>query len=146
MCTSFKVGLCITQQLVHRRHRPRGHDIASDPLILRPAVDDHGRQVQRIDHLLQETAALAQRVDQPDVSVGAALCQNRQDDARESRPRPKVRPRQRLGRRLHQLGAVPGMTVPEVRQAVRPTRFITALAPSSRMRNASRSESCAGVA
>uniref|UniRef100_A0A0N5A6W0 PE-PGRS family protein n=1 Tax=Parastrongyloides trichosuri TaxID=131310 RepID=A0A0N5A6W0_PARTI len=119
-CTALEVGLCITQQLLHRRHSPRRDDINRDRLLLGSAVDHGSGQFQGVDNGLQETAALAEAVDQPDVGAWPALQQDRQHDAREARAGAEIGPGQRLGREIQKLGAVPGVAVPEIGDGVRP--------------------------
>ncbi|MNE02304.1 hypothetical protein D3C80_947770 [compost metagenome] len=114
----LEVRLCISQQFLHRRHRTGGDNVDLDVLLFSPAIDDRGRQIERIDHLLQEAATLAQAVDQPDVSVGTVLQQDGQDHAGEAGAGPEISPGQGLGRQGQQLGAVPGMAVPEVGNGV----------------------------
>src|SRR3989344_7640887 len=63
LCTPLEVGLCITQQSLHRGDGTGGDDIAFDRLLLRPTVDHGRRQIHDIDDLLQEPTPFSEPID-----------------------------------------------------------------------------------
>ena len=102
---------------MQRCQRPCRDDVDAQGQGLRSDIVDGCREGKRLHHRVQEPTALGHALDEMHVEARSILLQDRQHQTRKACASTQVCPGSSLRCQPQQLGGIPGVAVPEVRQA-----------------------------